>query len=95
MTEMTDERRERIATFIEPLRVRPGSTVHLSEDFDPRYRSGMVRKKEGRELLQTGIALLAEYQARLAADSTQGVLLCLQSLDAGGKDGTIRHVMSG
>ena len=93
--EMTDERRQRIATFIEPLRVRPGTKVRLGEDFDPRYRSGMVRKKEGRELLQTGIVLLAEYQARLAADQTQGVLLCLQSLDAGGKDGTIRHVMSG
>jgi PPK2 family polyphosphate:nucleotide phosphotransferase len=92
---MTDERRQRIAGFIEPLRVRPGSTVHLGEDFDPRYRSDMVRKKDGRELMESGIALLAEYQTRLAAARTHGVLVCLQSLDAGGKDGTIRHVMSG
>ena len=55
----------------------------------------MIRKKDGRELLQTGIALLAEYQTRLAAERPDGVLVCLQSLDAGGKDGTIRHVMSG
>ncbi|HEY1318680.1 MAG TPA: PPK2 family polyphosphate kinase, partial [Streptosporangiaceae bacterium] len=43
----------------------------------------------------TGIAMLADYQARLAAQDTYGVLVCLQALDAGGKDGTIRHVMSG
>jgi PPK2 family polyphosphate:nucleotide phosphotransferase len=95
VVEVTKERKKRIETFIEPLKVRPGSAVDLSRDFDPRYRSDMVRKKDGRELLQTGIALLAEYQARLAAERTHGVLVCLQSLDAGGKDGTIRHVMSG
>jgi PPK2 family polyphosphate:nucleotide phosphotransferase len=39
--------------------------------------------------------MLADYQRRLAAQDTYGVLLCLQALDAGGKDGTIRHVMSG
>jgi PPK2 family polyphosphate:nucleotide phosphotransferase len=55
----------------------------------------MVRKKDGLTLLQTGIDLLAEYQARLAAEQTHGVLVCLQSLDAGGKDGIIRHVMTG
>jgi PPK2 family polyphosphate:nucleotide phosphotransferase len=41
------------------------------------------------------VDLLAEYQARLAAQDVHAVLVCLQSLDAGGKDGTIRHVMSG
>src|SRR5213078_3163507 len=80
---------------IAPLRVTPGTAVDLGRDFDPAYRSDMVRKKEGRELLETGIAMLSEYQARLAAESTRGVLVCLQALDAGGKDGTIRHVMSG
>jgi PPK2 family polyphosphate:nucleotide phosphotransferase len=96
VVEVTDERRQRIATFIEPLRVRPGSSVDLSRDFDPGYRSDALRKKkDGVELLTTGIALLADYQRRLAAENTHGVLMCLQSLDAGGKDGTIRHVMSG
>ncbi|GAA4853602.1 polyphosphate kinase 2 family protein [Pseudonocardia benzenivorans] len=93
---MADERTRRISEFIEPLRVRPGRSVRLDRDFDPRQRSKTVRrKKEGRELLQTGIAMLADYQARLAAQDTYGVLMCLQALDAGGKDGTIRHVMSG
>ncbi|MEU4670177.1 polyphosphate kinase 2 family protein [Amycolatopsis sp. NPDC023774] len=90
-----DERTERIAEFIEPLRVKPGSKVQLSRDFDPAYRGDVLRKKDGRELLAAGVALLADYQRRLAAQNTYGVLVCLQALDAGGKDGTIRHVMSG
>jgi polyphosphate kinase 2 (PPK2 family) len=91
---MSDERAERIADFIGPLRVKPGSKVRLERDFDPRYKAGL-KKREGTELLRTGVSLLAEYQERLAAQDTYGVLLCLQALDAGGKDGTIRHVMSG
>jgi PPK2 family polyphosphate:nucleotide phosphotransferase len=95
VVEVTKARKKRIAEFIEPLRVEAGRQVDLGKDFDPRFRSHLVRKKAGRELLQTGIELLAEYQTRLAAEQTHGVLVCLQSLDAGGKDGTIRHVMSG
>jgi len=92
---VTDDRGKRIADAIKPLRVKPGTTVDLGRDFDPRYRADFVHKKQGKELLQTGVEMLAEYQARLAAQDTYGVLVCLQSLDAGGKDGTIRHVMSG
>lgn len=92
---MADERAERIAGLIKPLRVKPGSKVNLARDFDPGYKADFLTKKDGAELLQTGIALLADYQARLAAQDTYGVLVCLQALDAGGKDGTIRHVMSG
>lgn len=91
---MSDERAERIADFIGPLRVEPGSKVRLDRDFDPRYKAGL-KKRDGIELLRTGVSMLAEYQERLAAQDTYGVLLCLQALDAGGKDGTIRHVMSG
>ncbi|MFB7290192.1 polyphosphate kinase 2 family protein [Actinacidiphila glaucinigra] len=91
---MADTRARRIAKFIEPLRVEPGATVDLARDFDPRYK-GSLKKRDGAGLLSTGVSLLAEYQARLAAQDTYGVLLCLQALDAGGKDGTIRHVMSG
>jgi PPK2 family polyphosphate:nucleotide phosphotransferase len=92
---MADERAKRIAELIKPLRVKPGSTVKLATDFDPAYKAGFLKKKDGTELLRTGVALLADYQARLAAQDTYGVLVCLQALDAGGKDGTIRHVMSG
>jgi PPK2 family polyphosphate:nucleotide phosphotransferase len=93
--EMDDQRARRIAKFIKPLRVKPGTDVVLSRDFDPRYKGDVLNKKAGVALVSTGVALLADYQARLAAQDTYGVLLCLQAMDAGGKDGAIRHVMSG
>ena len=92
---MADERVARIAKLIEPLRVKPGSKVTLHKDFDPGYKADYVRKKDAQELLRTGVTMLADYQARLAAEATRGVLVVLQGIDAGGKDGTIRHVMSG
>jgi PPK2 family polyphosphate:nucleotide phosphotransferase len=90
-----DERAARIAELIKPLRVRPGTRVHLPADFDPAYKLDGLKKKDSAGLLRTGIEMLADYQARLAAQDTYGVLVCLQALDAAGKDGTIRHVMSG
>jgi PPK2 family polyphosphate:nucleotide phosphotransferase len=92
---MPDDRARRIAEAIAPLRVEPGRKIHLAKDFDPRYKADFVKKKDGSQLLQTGVDLLTEYQARLAAQDVRAVLVCLQALDAGGKDGTIRHVMSG
>jgi PPK2 family polyphosphate:nucleotide phosphotransferase len=92
---MADERAKLLAKFIDPLRVAPGSKVKLAKDFDPGYKASFLKKKEGATILQAGIDVLAEYQARLAAQDSWGVLVCLQALDAGGKDGTIRHVMSG
>jgi PPK2 family polyphosphate:nucleotide phosphotransferase len=92
---MADDGAKRIAELIRPLRVKPLSKVNLAKDFDPGYKAGFLKKKDGIGLLETGVALLADYQRRLAAQDTYGVLLCLQALDAGGKDGTIRHVMSG
>ena len=85
----------RLDKLIEPLQVKPGSKVALGKDFDPRYKADFVRKKDARDFLRTGVTLLAEYQARLAAEASRGVLVVLQAIDAGGKDGTIRHVMSG
>jgi PPK2 family polyphosphate:nucleotide phosphotransferase len=92
---MADQRRKRAADFIRPLRVKPGSQVNLAKDFDPGYTARFKNKREGQEFLQNGIQLLAEWQDRLAAQDTWGVLVVLQALDAAGKDGTIRHVMSG
>lgn len=86
---------ERLQQFIEPFRVPAGSTVRLEKDFDPAFKRGVKNKRQGVELLAQGVSLLSEYQARLAAQDTWGVLVILQALDAGGKDGTIRHVMSG
>ena len=93
---MADQRAKRIAELIKPLRVKPGSKVNLARDFDPGYKpDALKKKKDGISLLQTGIDMLCDYQGRLAAQDSHGVLVCLQALNAGGKDGTIRHVMSG
>jgi PPK2 family polyphosphate:nucleotide phosphotransferase len=93
--EISKERRKRLDEFVDQLRVKPGSKLKLAEDFDPAWKAGMKKKKQGVALLEEGVQLLTEYQARLAAQSTSGVLVVLQALDAAGKDGTIRHVMSG
>src|SRR5215469_4885315 len=93
---MTDDKQAAlIAELIKPLRVKPGSKVTLPGDFDPAYKLDGLKKKDGAGLLRTGITMLSDYQARLAAQNTYGVLVCLQALDAGGKDGTIKSVMSG
>jgi PPK2 family polyphosphate:nucleotide phosphotransferase len=92
---MADLRAKQIADFIAPFRVTPGKRIVLSRDFDPAFKAGVKKKKHGEELLRQGVELLCEYQDRLAAQDTYGVLVVLQALDAAGKDGTIRHVMSG
>jgi PPK2 family polyphosphate:nucleotide phosphotransferase len=90
-----DDVAKQIPSFIEPFRVKPGSSVQLARDFDPAFKAGIDGKKDAAGLLHGGTELLAEYQARLAGQDTYGVLVVLQALDAAGKDGTIRHVMSG
>ena len=90
-----DKRRRRLAQSIAALRVKPGAKVTLAEDFDPAFKARVKKKKEGKALLAEGVQFLSEYQARLAAQDTWGVLVVLQGLDSAGKDGTIRHVMSG
>src|SRR6476646_4031110 len=91
---MADLRPKRVAEFIAPFRVAPGRRVRLPHDFDPAG-SRVVSVKEAKQILREGVALLSEYQTRLAAQDTNGVVVVLQAMDAAGKDGTIRHVMSG
>jgi len=52
-------------------------------------------KKQGTELLQKGIDRLTELQSRLYAQDQSSLLIVLQAMDAAGKDGIIKHVMSG
>jgi PPK2 family polyphosphate:nucleotide phosphotransferase len=92
---MPDERFARIHKLIEPLRVKPGSKVRLPKDFDPGYTADFVQKAQAKELLNEGVDWLSEYQERLAAQDTWSLLVIFQAMDAAGKDGTIRHVMSG
>jgi polyphosphate kinase 2 (PPK2 family) len=94
MVKSMDKRLHFMTDLIGPLLVEPGSTVKLGRDHDPRY-TGPVAREEATALLAEGVDMLAKYQDRLAAQDTFGVLLVLQGLDASGKDGTIKHVMSG
>ena len=92
---MTDKRAQKLRGLTDRLRVKPGSKVLLANDYDPGFKAGWVTKEDGEEYRRLGLDLLVEYQARLAAQDTFAVLIVLQALDAAGKDGTIRHVMSG
>jgi PPK2 family polyphosphate:nucleotide phosphotransferase len=77
-----------------PFLVPPGQQIKLS-DYDPRYSAGIKSKKEGRDALLEDKTDLAEAQTLLWANARHSVLIILQALDAAGKDGAIKHVMSG
>ncbi len=85
----------RIDRLIETLRIPPGKKINLKKDYDPGYTGNLVKKKEAEELLANGIQQLAEYQDKLYAQNTYALLIIIQALDAAGKDGVIKHVMSG
>ena len=91
---MADQDLDRIRAFAKTLRVPPGTRVKLPRDYDPDDTQGL-KEKESDQLLARGIELLSDYQARLAAQDTQALLVIIQAIDAAGKDGTIRHGMSG
>jgi PPK2 family polyphosphate:nucleotide phosphotransferase len=95
MSDQMEARLRFVYDLVAPLEVAPGRTVQLSRDFDPGYMGDLTSKAEARARLEEGIAALAGYQDRLSADDTWALLLIFQALDAGGKDGTIKHVMSG
>ena len=77
-----------------PYRVDDGKKIRL-KDFDPSDTGDIRSKEHATELLETGIAHMAELQNKLYAQDRWGVLLILQAMDAAGKDGTVKHVMSG
>src|ERR1035438_1764747 len=75
------------------LAVAPGSRIRL-EDFEPGNTHG-VGKEAGVGQLAKNLEELSELQYRLYAEARRSLLVVLQGIDAGGKDGTIKHVMSG
>ena len=75
-------------------RVEDGKDFRL-KDYDPADTDGRHSKQHAEEALQQGVARLAELQDRLYAQDRWAVLLIFQGMDAAGKDGAIKHVMSG
>jgi PPK2 family polyphosphate:nucleotide phosphotransferase len=86
--------RRRIEELIAPFRVSDPKRFRLA-DHDPGSTDGATGKVAAQTRLAEGIQLLAELQSRLAAQDAYGVLVALQAMDAAGKDGAIKHVMSG
>jgi PPK2 family polyphosphate:nucleotide phosphotransferase len=85
----------KLEKFVRPFIVPPGKRISLKKDYDPGYTADFLTKRSAARLLQRGVQLLAEYQDRLYAQNTYALLIILQAMDAAGKDGTIKHVMSG
>ena len=75
------------------LRIRPGARVKMA-DFDPADTHGVDKGAGGRQL-QKNLDRLSVLQYLLYAEGKRSLLVVLQGIDAGGKDGTIQHVMSG
>jgi PPK2 family polyphosphate:nucleotide phosphotransferase len=88
--------------ILKAIRVKPGSKVDL-DDYDPglhivpeleEYDKDEL-KAMASEKLRENVVELAEAQELLYASDVYSVLIVLQAMDAAGKDGTIKHVMSG
>jgi PPK2 family polyphosphate:nucleotide phosphotransferase len=87
---------ERLEKFVEPYRITKGKGFRL-KDIDPGDTRKLKsdQKDEAKTVLAQGVGWLAEEQDKLYAQDRWSVLLVFQAMDAAGKDGTIKHVMSG
>jgi PPK2 family polyphosphate:nucleotide phosphotransferase len=83
-----------VPDFSGPYRVDDGRRFRL-KDFDPADTSGVKSKKHAEKELPRGIERMAELQDKLYAQDRWAILLIFQAMDAAGKDGVIKHVMSG
>ena len=73
-------------------RLDPGAPVQL-KDFDPRFADQHEKKKAALREIETLGHRMDELQFQLYAEQKRSLLICLQALDAGGKDGVVRHVI--
>ncbi len=84
----------RLRRFVRHFRVDDGRRFRL-KDHDPGETRGIDSKEKAEKLLARGVARLSDLQEKLYAQDRWGVLLIFQAMDAAGKDGAIKHVMSG
>jgi PPK2 family polyphosphate:nucleotide phosphotransferase len=89
------QRRKDFQKYLETLRVKQGKKISLKKDFHTDYDHKMVTKEEGVKILEDGLKNLAAMQDKLYAHDQYSVLIVLQAMDAAGKDGAIKHVISG
>ena len=81
------------AQLAEPFRITDGKKFRL-KDHDPDATDGL-KKDEAHGMLEQSVELLRELQEKLYAQDRWAMLLIFQGMDAAGKDGAIKHVMSG
>ena len=74
--------------------VPPGKKIRL-KTYDPAFTGHYKNEDEASAKLRKDVERLAKYQDVLYAQNTYALLVILQAMDTAGKDGTIRHVMSG
>src|SRR5689334_18993085 len=87
---------ERSRDFIGPYRITNGKKFRLKDvDPDDTGEIGAEDKSRAKEVLQRGVEILADLQDVLYAQDQWSILLIFQAMDAAGKDGAIKHVMSG
>jgi PPK2 family polyphosphate:nucleotide phosphotransferase len=86
--------KKRIGKLMDRLIATPGKKISL-KDYDPGWTGNIKDKTEAANLLEDGVKELAKQQDKLYAQDTYSLLMVFQAMDAAGKDGTIRHVMSG
>jgi PPK2 family polyphosphate:nucleotide phosphotransferase len=79
--------------YLERFKVAPGARVKL-KDIDPGFKDRHEHHKDAIEEIEHYQERLRELQELLYAERWRSLLICLQALDTGGKDGTIRHVLS-
>jgi len=94
---MTDKNFLKLAKkYSEPFRITDGKKFKLKQ-IDPAETSGLAAgdKEKAKEALENGVELLAKLQDKLYAHDRWAVLVIFQAMDAAGKDGAIKHVMSG
>jgi len=85
----------KIEALLKKLIVPANGRISLRKDYDPGWVPKGLKKAEAQAKLAEGIGLLAEFQDKLYAQNTYALLAIFQAMDAAGKDGAIKHVMSG
>src|SRR5271155_5119836 len=86
--------RKKITGFACDYRVTKGHKFRL-RDIDPGDTCKLKSEEHAKELLAEGVKLMSDLQEKLYAQERWSLLLIFQAMDAAGKDGTIKHVMSG
>ena len=79
-------------SYVERFRVEPGAKVKL-KDFDPSFKGGHASRNSAADEIEHYGKKLRELQDLLYAERRHSLLICLQALDTGGKDGVINHVL--